>query len=314
MLPVGVPMILSKLKTFHTVARLGSFTRAAEALFLTQPAVSLQIKDLENEYRTPLLERVGRTVRLTPAGEALMPYVEAILASAKQSQEALAALRSSTAGHIRIGATGLSGVHMLPELIAEFKGRCPECHIHVVLNYALQLRRMILANELDLGIMGSDQRSLREPGLLEQPLIRDEIVVVVDSGHRWAERKSVGARELPEEKLIMPPRTSLTRQIVDRTLEKKGLALTVEYEISRTSLIKRMVEHKLGVSLLCRSEIRRETQAGWLCGIPLAGVQIPRRVVVVYHRDKPLSPALRMFIGFLDERRDHFQRLFAGEP
>jgi len=92
-----------------------------------------------------------------------------------------------------------------------------------------------------------------------------------------------------------------------------GVSLTVEYEISRTSLIKRMVEHKLGVSLLCRSEIRRETQAGWLCGIPLAGVRIPRRVVVVYHRDKPLSPALRMFISLLDERRDHFQRLFAGE-
>ena len=306
-------MDLIKLKTFLTVARLGSFTRAAEALFLTQPAVSLQIKDLENEYRTPLLERVGRTVRLTPAGQELMPYVEAILESAKQSHEALEGMRNSTAGRVRIGATGLSGVHMLPELIAEFMDHCPECHIDVVLNYALQLRRMILTNDLDLGIMGSDQGGLREPSLLEQPLVRDEVVVVVDAAHRLAARKSVDPGELAEEKIIMPPRTALTRKIVDLSLRKKGLVLNVEFEISRATLIKRMVEQKLGISLLCRSEIRREVEAGWLRGIPLAGVRIPRNVIVVYHRDKPLSPALSSFIEFLSQRRRHFQKLFVGK-
>lgn len=306
-------MILSKLKTFQAVARLGSFTRAAEALYLTQPAVSLQIKDLENEYGTPLLERLGRTVRLTPAGEALMPFVEAILESARQSHDAVEGVRNTTAGRIRVGATGLSGVHMLPELIAEFKERCPECRIDVQLHDAASLRRLILANELDLGIMGSDQGRLSEPGLLEQPFIRDEVVVVVPGGHRWAGRRSVEPRELAEEKIIMGPRSTLTRQIVERTLRKKAVGLEVEYEISQAALIKRMVEQKLGITLLCRSEIRRESAAGWLCGVPLSGVRIPRSVVVVYHRDKPLSAALRSFIDFLAERREHFQRLFAGE-
>jgi len=306
-------MDLIKLKTFHTVARLGSFTRAAETLFLSQPAVSLQIKDLESDYGTPLLERVGRTVRLTPAGEALMPYVEAILHSAQSSHEAVQGIREAQAGRIRIGATSLTGVHMLPELMAEFKGRCPEVRIDVALDRALQLRRMILANDLDVGLMGSSQRGAEDAGLLEQVLFRAQVVAVVAAAHPFAQRQSVKLKELAAQKIIMAPRSTLTRQAVERVLRKKGVALRAEYEIPRATLIKRMVEQQLGVSLLCRSEVRREVEAGWLKAVPLAGVHIPRTVVVVCHRDKPLSPAMQRFIEFLEQRRVHFQGLFVGE-
>lgn len=303
-----------KINTFSTVARLGSFTRAAEVLHLSQPAVSQQIRELENEYRTPLFERIGRSIKLTAAGLALFPYAEAVLKNAQDSKDAVYRTCHSNVGRIRVGVTTLTGVYILPEIVAEFRSSFPEIGIDITLDYALHIREKILANEIDIGIIGGNQASSCEVSLLEQVLLRDEIVVVVAPNHPWAGRQSIRRQELTEEKLILAPRTMLTRQIVERNARKKGLHLNVEYEATSHSLIKRMVENGLGISLLCHSEVRRECQAGWLKSLPLSDLHMPRTFVMVFHRDKPISPAQSSFIDFLVDSREHFQALFAGEP
>lgn len=301
-----------KIRTFCTVARLGSFTKAAEVLHFSQPAVSLQIRDLENEYRTPLFERIGRSIKLTAAGMALFPYAEAVLKYDRESKEAVYRTSHAKVGRIRLGVTSFTGIHLLPEIAAEFRSRFPGITIDIVLDYAVHIREKILANEIDLGIIGSSPKATGEVSLLERVLLRDELVVVISSTHPWASRPNVRRSELSDEKMILTPRGTLTRQIVEGTTHKKRLPLNVEYEVSSTPLIKRMVENGLGISLLCRSEIRREREAGWLNGLPVADLQMPRTVITVFHRDKPISPALSSFIDFLDEEREHFQELFVG--
>jgi len=306
-------MDLIKIKTFNTVARLGSFTRAAEVLHLSQPAVSQQIRELEHEYRTPFFERIGRSIKLTAAGLVLLPYAEAVLKYAQESKDAVNRICHSNEGRIRVGVTTLTGVYVLPEIIAEFRASFPEIAIDITLDYAAHIREKILANEIDIGVIGGNQAACREVSLLEQVLLRDEIVVVIAANHRWAERRSIRRQELTEEKLILAPRTTLTRQIVERNTRKKGLHLNVEYETASHSLIKRMVENGLGITLLCHSEVRRECQAGWLKSLRLSDLHMPRTFVMVFHRDKPVSPAQSTFMDFLTDQREHFQTLFVGD-
>lgn len=305
-------MDLIKLKTFHTVARLGNFTRAAEVLFFTQPAISLQIKELENEYRCRLFERIGKKVRLTPAGEALLPFAERILKASKSSFNAVSGVLETTAGRIRFGATGFSGVYVLPELIAGFKGRYPDISFDITLRYATRIRKMILENKLDAGITGSNQEEPRDPGLLEKVLARDSIVAVCGPGHRLWERSEVSVEELADEPVILLPKITLSRQIIQKQFEMRQVPLRTEYEVSNITLIKKLVEKGLGLSFLCRSQIRAECAAGTLRAVPFSDLSIPRTINLVYHRDKDLSPTLTLFVDYLDENSEYFQELLVG--
>jgi DNA-binding transcriptional LysR family regulator len=308
----GIFMDLIKLKTFYTVARLGNFTRAAETLFFTQPAISLQIKELENEYRCRLFERIGKKVKLTSAGESLLPFAETILKASHNSFDAVSAVLDATSGRIRIGATGFSGVYVLPELITGFKSRYPEVSFDITLRYAKKIRKMILENKLDAGITGGINEPPRDPGLLEKVLARDQIVLVLGPGHRFWDRTDLRTEELADEPVILLPKITVSRQIIRKNFEQKHIPLRVEYEVSNIALIKRMVEKGLGLSFLCRSQIRAECSTGALRGLPFSDMHIPRTINLIYHRDKSLSPSLSLFIDYLDADPDHFQEILVG--
>ncbi len=305
-------MDLVKLKTFYTAAKLGSFTKAAESLYLTQPAVSMQIKDLEQEYGIPLFERIGKKVRLTRAGEVLLPMAERILHTYLESHSAVEQANSSVTGKIRVGATSYTGIHFLPEIMAAFQHRYPDNHVLISLQYARRIQAMLLENEIDVGIIGSNQYRLLEESILEQELYHDRIVAVVGARHPWADREYIMTEDLAEQQMILPSKATLTRQYIERSASTKGIRLKLAYEMENISMIKRMVEHLLGITLMCSAEVRKETEAGWLRTLALRDLTIDRKVIMVFHRDKPLSSALNSFIDFLHQTRDEFQKKLIG--
>ncbi len=305
-------MELVKFKTFYTVAKLGSFTKAAESLYVTQPAISLQVKELENEYNVQLFERIGKKVRLTSAGNALMPFAEQMLNAYMNSHTAVEEAGDSTSENIRIGATNYTGIHFLPELISGFLSLYPDSNVGITLQYARKIQLMLLSNEIDLGIIGENQYRISEVSLLEQELYHDRIMVVTSARHRWNSRTSVTAEELAGEKIILPVKTALTRQFIERYAAMKGISFKAAYEIENTYMIKRMVEQDLGVTLMCSGEVRKECESGWLRAFPMEDLQIDRRVIMVYHRDKPLSLALNRMIDFLIESRGSYQKKLIG--
>ncbi|RKX84653.1 MAG: LysR family transcriptional regulator, partial [Spirochaetes bacterium] len=178
-------MDLIKLKAFCIIAKSGSFSKAAEELFVTQPAVSAQIHDLESIYETKLFERLGHRIILTEEGKALLPFAELIIKTLEESHFAVDDVRNSTAGIIRVGASMLPGMYLLPEIIASFKKECP--HISVLLTVALaaKIRHMLKENELDVGIVGSYGRKHQKSVLEEKQILKDRIVLIVGNEHSW---------------------------------------------------------------------------------------------------------------------------------
>lgn len=300
------------MKTFYTAAKLGSFTKAAESLFFTQPAVSLQIKDLEQEYGSQLFERIGKKLRLTQAGEALLPLAEKMLSVYMESHDAVNGTRDSASGRIRTGATNYTGIHVLPELIAGYLKKFPGNKVSIHLEYASKIQTMLMSNEIDIGIVGSNQYRILEESLLETELYRDAVTAVVGPEHPWCSRTEISCDELAGEPMILPIKASLTRQYIERRFSKKKIQLNIAYEIENIFMIKKMVEHNLGVTLLNSSEVRRECEAGWLCSIPVKDLEIQRRIIMLYHRDKPLSAALTQMIDFLTETRESYQKRLIG--
>lgn len=305
-------MDLVKLKTFYTAAKLGSFTKAAESLYFTQPAVSLQIKDLEQEYGVQLFERIGKKVRLTRAGEALLPMAEHMLHTYLDSRVAVEQANTSAVGKIRVGATGYTGMHFLPEIMASFQQRYPDNQVMITLHFARQIQAMLLENEIDIGIIGRNQYRLMEESLLEQDLYHDRIVVVVGAQHPWAGRDYVMTEDLADQQIILPSKATLTRQYIERAASKKGIQINLAYEVDNISMIKRLVEHQLGITLMCSGEVRKEIEAGWLRTLKLRDLIIDRKIIMVFHRDKPLSSALNNFIDFLNGTRSEFQNKLIG--
>ncbi len=292
-------MDVIKLKAFYTVAMLGSFSRAAEKLFFTQPAISSQIKELENEYNTTLFERIGRNIRLTEEGKALLPYAESILKSFEEAQFVVDSVGDKKLGSIKLGASALPGVNLMPEFVAEFRKLFPLINFQISVNYAYQIRKMVLNNDLDMGLVGSIEMGGQEEQLVEQTLLNDPIVVVVGREHSWSTRNEITLSELKEQPLILSFKSTITRQVIEKQFGKFDIPLKLAFEIGSTEVIKRMVELNLGISILSFSSVKKEIAAGWLKSLVISDLDLFRRINIIYHKEKLFSSALKLFIDFL---------------
>lgn len=189
-------MDLYKLKSFYTVAKLGSFSRAAETLFLTQPAVSAQIKDLEYEYKAKLFDRVGRKIKLTKAGETLIGYVKNILDIYEESHFAVNLLKDAMDGSIKLGVSGLPGARLLPTIISHFKNDFPDTTFSIITQKSAAVVDSIKQNQFDIGLIVSSECKLNRQELVEKVLYKDRIVIGVSNQHPLAIRKSITVNEL----------------------------------------------------------------------------------------------------------------------
>jgi len=292
-------MDLYKLKSFYTVAKLGSFSRAAESLFLTQPAVSAQIKDLEYEFKTKLFDRVGRKIKLTRAGETLISYSKRLLDLYEESQFAVNLLKEAMDGSVKISTSGTPGSRLLPLLISNFKGVYPDTDFSIKTQKSISVIESIKQNHFDLGIIVSSECKLQKQELVENILYKDQIVIGVSNEHPLSLRKSISVNELSNMPLIVSSKNTVSRQAMDKFFHQYSIPFIIAYEIDNISMIKTMVENNLGIAFFSSLEIRKEVESKWLHTVEIEDVPLYRYINVIYHKNHELSPATKAFYEFI---------------
>src|SRR5512140_2061136 len=274
-------MDFDQVRTIIEIAKHNSFSRAAERLYRTQPAISKQVRSLEQELGQKLFDRAGKTVELTPAGRILLDHCVQLIELRRQAQEAIDRLRHVPRGKLAIGANEATSLYVLPAVFAEFRRRYPEVRLRIHRNFTRKLVERVLANTLDFAVV-----SLPVDGkdLTVLPMFRDELVVITPPKHPLAGHRSVTIEELAEARLIVP-RTGRTRALFEKIFLNRGLEPRISMELASVEAIKKFVAAGLGVSLISRSFAAHEAATGVLSIVPIEGMKLVRELGLIYHRD-----------------------------
>lgn len=294
---------IDQLLVFCKVVKLGSFTRAAEELYLTQPAVSAQVAKLEQRLRVRLVDRLGRRVYPTEAGKLLYSYaeqVERLCAILAEAEQAVAEMEGELTGRVSIASSPTIALHILPPLLGRFKRQHPK--VDVALDVG-QSKRMIegLSNNLyDLALLEGPGRA---PGVTFEHLIYDELFLTVATDHPWAKRTGQGVtlEELNEETFISFPRGSGVQTAIDRELQRYGAKIAPNMTIDNIEVVKKVVEAGLGVSILSRFVIEDELARGTLVTVPVHGAQFIREFRLGRRKGRYQTRPVRTFVSFFRE-------------
>src|SRR5215831_1526299 len=278
-------MDFDQLRTFLEIVRLKSFSKAAQTCYRTQPAISAQVRQLEQELRTELFERFGSRISLTTAGKIFADYAEQMLDLRRQAHDAIAELDRNPRGELVIAANEATCIYVLPQVFSEYKNLFPEVQLQVDRSYGSRVVEAVMENIADFGLT---QLPVEERRLQVVTIHRDEIRLIVPGGHPLADHKSVQARELVGYPLLLP-KTGKTRSRLDGWFELVEDEIQVSMELDSTEMMKRFVMAGLGLSFLALSNCREEIAAGELCALSLAPEPMIRRLGLIYRKDKALS-------------------------
>jgi DNA-binding transcriptional LysR family regulator len=290
---------LRQLEVFARVVELRSFSRAAEALHLTQSTVSEHVRLLEEEVGARLFDRLGRETLPTRAGELLFGYAQRMLALRVEAVQGLQQFLGQIAGTLTVGASTIPGEYVLPPLIGAFREKFPRVSIALQISDTRGIVEAVLDGRVELGMVGArpDQRVLQAVELMP-----DELVVVVPPAHAWVGRKEVTVADLASEPLIVREPGSGSREAVEKALETAGLrldGLRVIAEIGSTSAIKQAVKAGMGVSLMSRRAVDDEARSGLLGCVKIKDLAVTRHFYVVTHSNRSRSPLCQAFLDFL---------------
>jgi DNA-binding transcriptional LysR family regulator len=291
-------MDFDQLTTFLEVAKLGSFSRAGQKLFRSQPAVSAQIRQLEQEYGEKLLDRVGKSVRLTPPGRTLFEYAERLLTLRHESLRAVADQASTPRGTLAIGANEATCLYVLPEVFAEYHRLYPSVQISIYRNFSHKVVQKVEDGSIDVGIV---TLPIKSPSLKVHSIFRDRLMLMVSPKNPLARCKSVSTSDVAAQPLILP-KTGFTRQMLDKFFRPYRSRLRVTMALPSVAMIKRFVAAGLGVSLISASFARDEVRSGEVKLIPLADVDLWRELGLIYRRDRSLPRAAAAFITLIRQR------------
>jgi DNA-binding transcriptional LysR family regulator len=289
---------LRQLNVFAAVAKHLSFARAAEELHLTQPAVSMQIKELESAIELPLFERTGRVVRLTMPGEYFLVYARRVLATMKEAGAAMAKLRHVEGGRVTIGMVS-TAKYYLPRLLARFRAEHPAVEWRLESGNREQLSKMLHDNEVDLAVMG---RPPRELDTRAEPFAAHPLAVVASPEHPLPSRHEIAPKALNAEEFIVREHGSGTRAAMEYFFRDHKLAPAQVMEMSSNETIKQAVIANMGIAFLSLHTVALELSARQLVVLDIAGLPLVRRWYIVNIRAKPLSPAAEAFRYFVLER------------
>jgi DNA-binding transcriptional LysR family regulator len=291
-------MDLDQLHTFLEIVRLKSFSKAAQTCFRTQPAISAQIRQLEQELNTSLFERLGTRIQLTPAGKIFCNYAEQILDLRRQAQDSINELDRVPRGELVIAANEATCVYVLPTVFSEFKKRFPNVQLLVDRSYGRHVVEAVLDNLADFGFT---QLPVQEKRLQVVQVYTDEIKLLAPRGHPLAERQSVTAPEILGYPLLLP-KGGATRSKLNAWLEAVEDQIQISMELDSTEMIKRFVLAGMGISFMAASHFQEGVASGQFSAVSLAPEPLIRRLGLVYRKDKALSKAGLGFIQSVMER------------
>ncbi|HEV2386415.1 MAG TPA: LysR family transcriptional regulator [Candidatus Acidoferrales bacterium] len=290
-------MDLAALETFLAVARTGSFSRAAQTLYRTQPAVSIAVRKLEESVGQPLLVRGSRELRLTGAGRLLVDSAERMLNLRQQLRQSLDDLRHSRLGLLSLGANE-SSIHAVLPALARYRRRFPDVRIAVHRTFSRDVPRQVLNYRLDLGVISFVPP---EPALASVEFFRDELVLVVYPRHRLARRRRVDIAELGRETFIAHIVESPYRRDVIQLFARHHTPLQRTVELPTIDSIKRFVQMEMGVAIVPRMCVRLEVEHGALVELKVPQLRLARRLYLIYRNDSRLPQAARSLVDLLRE-------------
>lgn len=289
-------MELTQLEFFVTVVEEGSFSKAAERVYRTQPAVSIAIRRLEEEVGAPLFERSQKTPALTEAGELIYDYAKRILALRNQAREVVSELCSLQRGRVRIGANESTSLYLLPQLILQYRERHPNIKLEIYRHVSERLPREVLDRNLDFALMAFEPA---DSDLESFPILRDELILIMHPKHRLAGRDSVTVKELGKESFLAHNVKTASRDKVIEVFSKHQTPLNISLELATVETIKRFVQLKIGLAFVPRMCVREELDRGALTTVPVSGLSYFRTLWATHRRQMTFSPAAAAFLEIL---------------
>jgi DNA-binding transcriptional LysR family regulator len=286
-------MEVRSLEVFLSVAKHLNFTRAGEDVNLSQPSVSVRIRQLESELGVKLFEQLGKRVALTEAGSLLIPHAHRVIGAIEDATHAIDELQGLERGSLRIGASTTPGMYLIPKTIANFKARYPKIEIQLGIRDTRQVEDGVARNEFDFGFVGGH---LAGDEVDAQPWLTDQLVLVVAPGHALGRKKSVKLEDLRKEKFILREPGSATRATITSHLQRSNLTVEPIMEMENPESVKKAVQSGLGIAFISLFAVETELQAKSLVAVVVRGIDIRRELKIVHRKDKHLSRAARTFI------------------
>ncbi len=286
-----------RLQVFYTVAKQLSFTKAAELLFMTQPAVTFQVKQLEEHFNTRLFERSHSKITLTPAGRLAMEYAERILNLTNEMETRLMEMTGDVSGILLIGASTTIAEYMLPRLLGDFKTKFPQVQTRLTVANSETVESKVADHTLDIGLIEAPSH---HPHLEAQVCCEDELVAICAPGHALAGQVIASPEQLAVQPYISREAGSGTREVVDDFFRRSGFNpddLNIVMELGSPEAIKGAVEAGLGIAIVSRATILKELKLGDLVAVPLKPSLI-RPLSLVYAHEKFRSKLLQSFLDF----------------
>ena len=294
-------MNFKQLEAFLWVAELQSFTRAARQLYMSQPAVSFQIKALEEDLKVVLFQRGDKKVILTEAGRLLFPEAKLMLRHYHKIKAALDDLKGLKTGHLVVGASTIPGEYLMPLLIGGFKEKYPGIQVALKVSGSGQVGRWVRERETDLGITGT---TVDGEGLECVPWIEDSLVLIVPPSHPWATREMVNAADLKREMMIVREPGSGTRRTIEQKLGEHNISLDQipqGMELGSTRAVITAVEANLGISVVSRCAVQEALELGRVCEVRVADLNLTRYLYQVKHCQGTGGFAIDAFTSFIND-------------
>jgi len=293
---------LQQLRAFTAVAKHGAFGKAAGELCVTQPAISMQVKELEQSVGMSLFDRTGRDVQLTTPGEYLLVFARRVLANMKDAEDAMARLNGVSCGRLTVGLV-TTGNYFLPRLVSRFLDEHPGIDLQLVVANRKALIDLIQRNEVDLAVMGQPPKELATRA---EPFAPHPIVLVCSPTHPLARVEHLSPNAMANERFIVREQGSGTRATMEKFFRDHTISPTYAMEIGSGDAIKQAVAANLGVSFLSAHTLKLELQAGLLRILDVDGLPVIRRWYVVHALRKTLSPAAEALRYYLLEHGERF--------
>ncbi len=295
-------MNLHQLRIFCSVVEHSSYTRAAEALFMTQPAVSLQIQALERSLQVKLLERVNQQFVLTEAGQALYQCAIPMLNAEAEAERVLAELKGTVHGRLVVAANTTGGMYVVPPLLASYKERHPQSELLLQIDATDRLIERTRQGIIDLGFACGN---IVQPELTVEAIGVDTLTLILSPRHPLASQPSLPLEQVAAQPFIVPESISRTRQFIEQTMREHGYTLKIAMHFQGTEPVKKAVESNLGVAIVSCAAVEREVAMGALRAMPIADLELTRPFVMFYRQGKYFGPMARDFMLYARAYTDH---------
>ncbi|OFI06613.1 HTH-type transcriptional regulator CysL [Clostridium acetireducens DSM 10703] len=282
-------------RVFYEVAVMLNMTEVANKMYISQPAVSQTISELEKHLNVKLFDRMGKRLYLTHEGEIFLTYVRRILNIYDEGIKLVKDMNEFKMGKMKIGASTTIGIYVLPDIIGKFIRKYKNIDVSIAIENTKIIANMILENKIDFGFV---EGPVYQDEIICKNFCQDELVLIVPSDHNWASLQEIDINDIPKEKMVMREKGSGTREVFENLMNSNNINYKIAFELGNTEAIKKAVEAGLGMSCISKRCVENEVRQNKISVVKLKNIDIKRNFSLIYHKDKYISKLFNEFIEF----------------